>query len=201
MKNYIVLLPILILTLTTTVSANNYYVSQRIDITIRSGPAVSNKIIAMLPTGEAVTMLEYGKEWSRVQTLDGKEGWVLTRYMTKEVPVSLMLKEAQNKNSQLTAMVEEIKAENSALSGIKERLIAKEKEFDELKKKASNFLEIEQKYIEAIKQLEEQKIFIEKCNSQSHREILYSFSIGAGVLIIGIILGMSAKRKQSVSLL
>jgi len=182
-------------------SAEQYYVSQRMEITMRTGPGVSYKIIAMLPSGDAVTMVEYGKEWTRIKTSDGKEGWVLSRYMTKEMPVTLMVNELQDKNRQLSAMLEQIKSENTTLSGTKDKLIGKEKEYNDLKQRSANFLEIEQKYNDAVRQLEEQKVFIEECNSESHKEILYSFSIGAGVLIIGIILGVSAKKQRRNSLL
>lgn len=182
-------------------SAEQYYVSQRMEITMRSGPGVSYKVIAMLPSGNGVTMLEYGKDWSRIQTLDGKDGWVLSRYMTKEMPVTLMVNELQEKNRQLSTTLEKIKAENVALLDIKEKLVGKEKEYNALKLRSSDFLEIEQKYNDTVKQLEEQKVLIERCNSQSHKEILYSFSIGAGVLIIGIILGISAKKRQKSSFL
>jgi len=185
----------------TPASAEQYYVSQRMEITMRTGPGVSYKIMAMLPSGDGVNMVDYGKEWSKVQTADGKEGWVLSRYMTKEVPVNLMVKELQKKNSELSAMLAQVKSENMALSGTKEKLLGKEKDYNDLKQRSANFLEIEQKYNDAVRQLEEQKVFIEQCNSQSHKEILYSFSIGAGVLIIGIILGISAKKQRRSSLL
>ncbi|MBF0377611.1 MAG: TIGR04211 family SH3 domain-containing protein [Desulfamplus sp.] len=192
---------ILILIVSIEVNAEPYYVGHRIEITMRTGPGTSYKVMSMLSSGEPVTMMEYGKEWSRIQTSDGKDGWVLSRYLTKEVPVTFMVTELQEKNNQLSSMLEKIKSEKNTLSGTKEKLIAKEKEYNDLKQRASNFIEIEQKYNEAIKLLEEQKVFIEKCNSQSHKEILYSFSIGAGVLIIGIILGISARRKQRNSFL
>ncbi|MBF0229904.1 MAG: TIGR04211 family SH3 domain-containing protein [Desulfamplus sp.] len=197
----IVLALILILIVSIEVNAEPYYVGQRIEISMRTGPGTSHKVMSMLSSGKSVTMLEYGKDWSRIQTSDGKNGWVLSRYLTKEVPVTLMVTELQEKNNQLSEMLEKIKSENGSLSGTKEKLIAKEKEYNDLKQRSSNFIEIEQKYNEAIKQLEDQKVFIDKCNSQSHKEILYSFSIGAGVLIIGIILGMSARRKQRSSFL
>lgn len=181
--------------------AEQYYVGQRMEITMRSGPGVSYKVIAMLPSGNGVTMLEYGKDWSRIQTLDGKDGWVLSRYMTKEKPVTLMINDLQEKNRQLSTTLEKIKAENIALLDIKEKLVGKEKEYNALKLRSSDFLEIEQKYNDTVKQLEAQKVLIERCNSQSHKEILYSFSIGAGVLIIGIILGISAKKRQKSSFL
>ena len=180
----------------TSSNAEQYYVSQRIEITMRTGPGTSYKVMSMLPSGETTTMLQYGKEWSRIETSDGKDGWVLSRYLTKEMPATSMVAELQAKNSELTSMLEQVKTENSLLSGTKEKLIAKESEYNDLKKRAANFLEIEEKYHEAMTQLEEQKAVIDKCNSESHKEILYSFSIGAGVLIIGIILGMSAKKKQ-----
>lgn len=181
--------------------AAQYYVGQRVEISMRRGPGISYKVITMLPSGEGLTMMEYGKEWSRVQTADGKDGWVLSRYITKDIPDIVMLTELQTKNSELTTVVEQLKAENTALSDTKMKLVEKEKEYNALKERSANFLEIEDKYHTAVKQLEEQKVLIDKCNSQSHKEILYSFSIGAGVLIIGIILGMSAKKKQRHSLI
>ncbi|MBF0258361.1 MAG: TIGR04211 family SH3 domain-containing protein [Desulfamplus sp.] len=168
---------------------------------MRTGPGVSYKIIAMLPSGDAVNMVEYGNEWAKIQTANGKEGWVLSRYMTKEIPVSLMVNDLKNKNKELSAMLEQVKSEKMTLADTKNKLIEKEKEYNDLKNRSSNFLEIEQKYNNVVMQLEEQKLLIEKCSSQSNKEILYSFSIGAGVLIIGIILGMSAKRRQGSSLL
>ncbi|MBF0203745.1 MAG: TIGR04211 family SH3 domain-containing protein [Desulfamplus sp.] len=168
---------------------------------MRTGPGVSYKVISMLPSGSSVKMIQYGKEWAKVQTAEGKEGWVLSRYMTKEMPVTAMVKELQEKNKQLSDILEQTKSEDKELSVIREKLLIKEKEYNELKNKSSNFLEMEQKYNDIVSQLEEYKILIEQYSSKSNKEILYSFSIGAGVLIIGIILGMSAKRQSRDSFL
>ncbi|MBF0231456.1 MAG: TIGR04211 family SH3 domain-containing protein [Desulfamplus sp.] len=84
-----------------------YYVTQRMEITMRSGPGVSYKIEKLVPSGEAVTMVEYRKEWSKIKAADGKEGWVLSRYVTKEFPSGLVIKELQEKNRLLSATLEE----------------------------------------------------------------------------------------------
>lgn len=181
--------------------AEEYYVSELMKITMRTGPGVGHKVIAMVSSGDLLTMLEYTKEWSRVRDANGKEGWVLTRFLTKNRPLSIVVEELRKKNQTLTAQLDKIKAENQALSGTREKLIDLETTYNTLKEKSSKFLSIEEQYNEAKLKMDEQRARIDTLESQLKNEDMVWFLSGAGVLIVGIILGVSTKKEKRNSLL
>ncbi len=203
MKNIfrILLTLLILLTLSHSAAAEKYYVSELMKITMRTGPGVGHKVISMVSSGDLLTMLEYTKEWSRVKAPNGKEGWVLTRFLTKNRPLSIVVEELRKKNQSLTVQLDKIKAENQALSGTREKLVNLETSYNSLKEKSSKFLEIEQQYNEATQKLDEQKNRIDTLESQLKNEDMTWFLSGAGVLIVGIILGVSAKKEKRNSLL
>ncbi len=77
---------LLCLLLPSSVLAETRYVTDQFEITLRTGSSVSNSILAMLRSGQAVTLIEEDAEtkYSLVQTADGKKGYVLTRYLDKQ---------------------------------------------------------------------------------------------------------------------
>jgi len=62
------------------------YVTDQFEITMRSGTSTANSIIRMLKSGEPVTVLEkdLASQYSLVVSQDGKQGYVLSRYLTAE---------------------------------------------------------------------------------------------------------------------
>ena len=56
--------------------AETVYVSENFEITMRTGPGTDRKIISLVESGKALEILEKGEEWSKVRTINGKEGWV-----------------------------------------------------------------------------------------------------------------------------
>ncbi|SLM29345.1 conserved exported hypothetical protein [Desulfamplus magnetovallimortis] len=197
----IIITVIIILSINNNASAEQYYVSELMKITMRTGPGVSHKVISMVSSGDILTMLEYSKEWSRVRAANGKEGWVLTRFITKNRPLALIVDELREKNQELSVMLDKMKTDNLELSETREKLINLEKSYNILKEKSSTFLVMEQKYNEAARQLEEQKERVSTLESQLKNEDMIWFISGAGVLLVGIILGVSAKKEKRNSLL
>lgn len=191
----------ILLSLSHNAAAEQYYVTEVFKVTMRTGPGTNRKVIYMPSSGETLTMLEHAKEWSRVKAGNGKEGWVLTQYLTKKRPHSQVVKELTKKNKKLSSMLDKVKSENQALSGTREKLINLEKDYNTLKEKSSTFLVMEQKYNEAAKQLEKQKESIAKLKSQLKNEDMIWFLSGAGVLVVGIILGIGARKQKRSSLL
>ena len=67
--------------------ADKAYVTDSFEITLRTGPSNENRIIAMLFSGRPLDVLGTEGEWSQVKVLDdGKEGWVISRYLVTRLP-------------------------------------------------------------------------------------------------------------------
>ena len=62
------------------------YVTDQLEITMRSGTSTQNSIVRMLRSGTAIEVIETDDEsgYSRVRMSSGTEGWVLTRFLMTE---------------------------------------------------------------------------------------------------------------------
>ena len=67
--------------------AETRYVSDRLEVTMRSGKSTGYGIVRMLRSGTAVEILERDKKsgYSHVRTKSGKKGWVLSRFLNPEM--------------------------------------------------------------------------------------------------------------------
>jgi SH3 domain protein len=195
----------------TFVYGETMYVSDRLKLTLRTGPSTENKILAVIESGQMLDVVEPGNEWSRVQLSNGKEGWVLSRYLTPNETNNIKLERVQTKHKNLmiqaAALLEEnnkLKAENKGLgsdSTANQKQLDKIKnDYEILKAEAAEFLTLKSKYESAASQLAEQTAKAEKLEEQLTRlELSYYikwFLAGSGVLIVGFLIGFSTKRQR-----
>jgi SH3 domain protein len=156
-------------------------------------------------------VIEFGKEWSQVQLPNGKEGWVLSRYLTPNETNNIKLErlQAKHKNlmTQAAALLEEnnrLQAENKKLTtGFKTNQKQAEKarsDYESLKTEAADFLNLKSKYEVAVSQLSEQTAQAEKLEEQLNKLEMSTyikwFLAGSGVLIVGFLIGFSTKRQR-----
>ncbi|MBW2669286.1 MAG: TIGR04211 family SH3 domain-containing protein [Deltaproteobacteria bacterium] len=195
----------------TAVMAETKYINDKMKITLRTGPAKDRKIIALLNIGQKVKVLKPGEEWTQVRLDKGKEGWVVSRFLTNKVPSRIALEILKNKHKALSArdalLLEEsktLKAENKAfgndLAATKKRLQALNTSHETLKKASAEFLDLQSKYKKMSAKLAEQT---QKANKYEEdlTKLLWNKNIkwflsGAGVLILGFIIGFSTKRQR-----
>ncbi len=191
--------------------AETRYITDQIEINLRSGPGAEYRIIRMLESGQKIEVLENKDNWSRVQVPDGPEGWVFSRYLQRSP--------AARKNLQvLTARLEPIEAENESLRAENERLLIMNQEiadqlektkkklqeavsaYEQLQESSAEFLKIKEEHENLKARLEEKNSRIEALESKISEQFLSSaikwFLAGAGVLLIGILLGNRAKKKR-----
>lgn len=208
---FIIFISICMMLFCSTVQAETMYVSDDIKITLRTGPGIDHKILAMIKPGQEVEVLQPDDEWTRVQIPNGMEGWVLTRFLTYNKPCRLELGILKKKHETLSAQSvfllkenrvykEESKRLRVELSGSREMLVAISKSYDTLKKESADFLELKSKYELTSSQLSDQtkkagELEDELSKLLSHRSIIWFLS-GAGVLILGILVGFSARRQR-----
>lgn len=77
--------------------AKGMYVRDWIVITLRSAPNETSSAMGTASTNEHVEVLEEGKGWMRIQTKDGKEGWVAGRFLSAQPPRTMHLRQLEEK--------------------------------------------------------------------------------------------------------
>ena len=186
---------------TGSLFAEDIYVTGITNITMRTGPGVDHKIVEMLKSGTKLGIVEYQKDWTRVKTGRGKTGWVLSRFLTQEIPGALLVKKLNNNNHNLLSKLETIEDDNKKLTIENARLIQTEQKYNKLKLESANFFKLDAEHKKMTQQFEEQKNQIETLENNLNNEEKLWFLSGAGVFIIGLILGLSTRKKKKSSLL
>jgi SH3 domain protein len=204
-----IVLPIFFSTL--SFAASTRYVSEELEITMRTGQGVKFGISRMLTSGTKLTVLETNKAtgYSKVRTQTGKEGWVLTRYLSNEpssrnraatseqkvANLELEIAKYKEELQVLSSQNESSSAENLTLKETSQRL---SKELDDLRRTASSAVALDNENRQLKQKLQQmnhdmQAVTIENSalkGSDSKRWFL----IGAAVLFGGILLGLIIPR-------
>jgi SH3 domain protein len=194
-----------------TALAERMYVTDVIKLTLRSGPSTEYKILAVVESGQALEIVESGEDWTLVRLENEKEGYVLTRYLISEPPNSVRLEQLQTKHKALTQQASTLLEENTTLreenKQLKSTLDSTEKSFKtldadykELKAGSAEFLTLKTRYKKASEQLAEQTKKADKLDKELSKvelnQYIKWFLAGSGVLLVGFIVGFSAKRQR-----
>lgn len=197
--------------------AETVYVSENFEITMRTGPGTDRKIISLVQSGKALEIQEKGKEWSKVRTQNGKEGWVLNRYLTPSQPCAMVLDRVRQDYDVLAAKFEDMKEKFDALNEQKKvadaDLSQTQQDRDKLnsayaslKKDSSEFLKLKKRHQQVTADLEAEKTLSAKLddeNMQMKRSRIIQWVLtGGGILLVGFFIGLfsSSRRKSRSSL-
>ncbi|CAB1062905.1 hypothetical protein D1BOALGB6SA_7687 [Olavius sp. associated proteobacterium Delta 1] len=189
--------------------AENMYISDKLKVTVRRGASTEYKIVAMAESGDRVEILEAGKEWTLVRLKNGVEGYLTTRYLVANPTHALRLAQLQVKQKALTQQAaalleentklrEENKQLNSSLIGTEKSLKKLDADYQELKTGSAEFLTLKSKYKKVSEQLAEQSKKADKLDKDLSKvelnQYIKWFLAGSGVLLVGFIVGFSARR-------
>lgn len=191
----------MVLLLACTSFAENIYVTGVTKITMRTGPGVGHKIVEMLKSGTKLEIVEYQKDWSQVRTSAGKTGWVLSRFLTQKVPDALLVEQLKNNNQGLMSKLEAVQEKNKELTVKNAALTQVEEKYKKLKQESAEFLKLDAKYKKMTQQYETQKSRIEMLENDLNNEPKLWFIIGPSVFIVGLIFGLSTRKKKRSGLL
>lgn len=191
--------------------AEKMYVTDTMEITLRTGPGLDHKIISMLPSGRPVERVDKGENWSQVQLEDGRTGWVLNRFISKNRPSSILLEELRVDHQKVAQQAAELLEENTRLKSENETLSA---ELDVCRKKASQlaaslenlqndcseYFTLKEQHQNCTARLQSQtrsaKELAEALKKANEKRIYYWFLCGAGVLVLGFLIGLSVRRER-----
>ncbi len=196
--------------LTGQAMAETNYISDQLEVTLRSGKSTSHSIIRMLRSGTPVEVLDQDKDsgYSLVRA-QGKEGWVLTRYLMTRPVARDQLAEAQKKlaelelaNRKMTTAMQALTQEKGSIekdrNGMEENYRKTSQELAEIKRTASSALAIDSEN----KDLKSRLVALERNlqTLQQENESLKDrtardwFMVGAGVVLLGILAGLIIPR-------
>ena len=187
------------------------YVSDKLKVTVRTGQGNTHKIIALIKSDQEVEALENGEEWTLVRLQNGKKGWVLSRYLTNDIPKSIQLTSLQIKYKNVAAQAESLSVGNEklksdykklsvALSKNEKALKNLQRDYDTLKADSVDFLNLKTKFENASQQLASQTAKAEEFKKMVEKLQLYQyikwFLTGSGVLLVGFIIGFRTKSRR-----
>ncbi len=208
---HISLVVVLVLALTSVAFAETLYVSDRLEIQMRAGKGTQFRILRMLPSGTPLEVLEVdqGNGYSRVRAPGGVEGWVLSRYLMKGqaardrlADAEKQLAQLQLENRKLKTSFSELKDEKGSSDQQRDELDKQNRkiaqELEEIRRTASSALAIDSenkdlkgKIVTYERQLQTLQQENEGLKDRTARDW---FMVGAGVVILGMIIGLIIPR-------
>lgn len=207
----IVFLGIVLMCFSANGFAETMYVTDLIKLTLRSGPSTEHKILSVIESGQQVEVLEPGEDWSLVRMANGKEGHVLTRYLVPEPTHNVRLEQLQTKHKALMQQAATLLEENthfrdeskelkSTLDGNEKALKKMSTDYDKLKAGSAEYIELKEKHKTVSGQLAEQTkradALDEELRAIEINQYIKWFLAGSGVLLVGFIVGFSARRQR-----
>ena len=189
-------------------SAKTAYVTDSVEIPLRSGDSERSKIVKMLANGTQLTIFQDSNEngYSYVQASNGAEGFILTRYLTNEPAARAQLEAANKKLEALQEENKQLKSNHAISQDIGKERDKLSIELNELHQTAANAIQLKQQRDE----LQERVVTIERELQQYKREnqaLTDSsnqdwFLYGGGLSLFGVLLGfilpkLSWRRRSS----
>jgi len=201
----------LLFTVMAGAAAETRYVSDELQITLRSGQSTQHQILRMLTSGTPLEVLETADDtgYTRVRTPQDVEGWVLTRYLMDHPSAEDQLANAQKKmarlqedNKNLQAKLNAVSSDKTSLDKDKGELLAKngklETELDHIRKTAADAIAIESEKNRLANEAQTMKTQLQEVQQENlslkNRSNRDWFVRGAGVVLLGILLGLILPR-------
>lgn len=184
------------------------YVIDQITITLRAGQGTQHQILRTLPSGTPMEVLHVNEEsgYSQVRTKDGVEGWVLSQYLIDEPTSKIKLTATEQKLTRLDTEFKDIKTKYEQLLKEKEHwdkdLKAVSGERDKLSAEMSKPREANIESPQPVANAgsvslpagKETEMLQQENQMLKDRAKKDWFLAGAGVMLIGIVLGLLVSR-------
>jgi SH3 domain protein len=197
--------------------AETRYVKPSSEVVVRRGQGTEYKIIAMIKDGTSVEFLEEDEDFARIRLANGKEGWMLKRFLSLEPPLNEIVaslrsekEEIQQRALETGQQLETVSAiltrtERERNSAINERNQI-QASYQKLQQETANVVQIRNNLLKATgenKTLRQKLALLEQENDGLKTNYaLKWFLAGGGVLLLGMaigrITGKSRRRKSSL---
>lgn len=216
----IALLALQLLTASAALAATRY-VSDELTINLRRGKGNDYKILKMLKTGTPLEVLSEDGQWVEVREPGGTVGFVLSQFMTAEIPKELVAARLEKENARLAEELKQVKVSyqdvdtlvtqfKSQISELETGRSTAEKglaefqgKYEKLREEASNVVKLQQERDQLA--LANQQLTTELTTLRSERDAVLRtgmikwFLAGGGVLLCGWLVGRLPGKKAKRS--
>lgn len=210
---------VLVLTLvSTSVWAQSAWITDQLEVPIRSGESNEYRILRFLNSGTQIEVVSRNTStgFSLIRDAQGRDGYVLTRYLEREPTASKRLEamqakldqirdDAANGTARITQLRKELATATDERNAARNALAASEAELSEIKRVSGDTLAI----FEANKNLRAQLEILEdeaallrseNITLADDRDKMFML-MGAGLVLLGMILGLilpNLRRRRRV---
>ena len=199
------------------VEAATMYVSDALTVPMRRGPSTGHKIIhAGLPAGTPLEVISEDKAagFTQVRTQNGTDGWVPTQYLTGEPIARDKLAAATRRIQTLEAELKNIRENFQETRGARSSAESRNAELEkQTKQLQAELAEVRRVSATSLTQYEENKVLkaenaelktkttdlTARVQRLERSELLRFFLFGAGLVIIGLIIGAVIKSRPKRS--
>jgi len=199
------------------VTTAGWTVKPSAEVPLRRGMGSEYKIIAVLTDGTPVTILEEKEGWARVSLDNGKQGWILKRYLSDQPPLAEQVARLQEEKAQLEEQLAQTRQQVQALTmanGQSGReltdCLAERDEirasYAKLQRDTADVVKTKQELAQARTRIAADKkkiseLGIENAALKKNSAMMW-FLAGSGVLLLGWLIGLvscrSKKRRNSL---
>ena len=95
--------------------AETMYVTDRLYLSLRSGPDPEERSLALLPSDTKLAVLETEGKWAKVTLEDGRTGWVMKGFLVENVPKSLLIDQLKGQIESTNRILQRLRKENAFL--------------------------------------------------------------------------------------
>jgi len=175
------------------------YIVDQAKLPLRSGQSTSHAIVRMLPSGMAVEILEQSSTgYTHIRIKDGKDGWILSRYLMKEPAARTRLIAAEKELSKFHQLKQEKTALEQKQIQLRNENNKLQNELTHIRITAANAVAIADEN-NALKSKAEQAEQAFEALRQETSEIRNGsqqrwFMLGGGAILLGILLGLILPR-------
>lgn len=206
------LIGLLVIFLAVPVAAKTLYVKDGSSVNLRAGNTTRHPVIETINPGRPLERLETRGDWTKVRLTDGTQGWMISRLLTDEKPVETMVPDLSADIRRMSSAYEALQSENERLiienQALQEKLEETLKQMAETEKayaalinESDDFLALKTDHERVSAELAEKT---EAVNSLEARLkdtdlscMMYWFLAGAGVLLVGMIIGAAMRRRRA----
>lgn len=201
----------LLITLSTPLSAKTSYVSDELKVPMRSGASNGHRIIKFVKSGTALTVLGASEDnkFVEVKTADDKSGWIATqdimdipsgrdRLVAANKKLSKIKQDNKDLKKQLAELRSEVKGLKNEKGALQNERTNLSNSLEDLKITAANPLSLSKKNKQLKKDLDKARdtaAMLDKENQSLRSNVAQEwFVIGGGVSIGSLIVGLILTR-------